>query len=375
MSGASAPSVSTLLPVQSSSSANASSNLGIRVESRSQPTSSSNTNGGSEQQQQQPLQAEPPRQQPQTNEPNLDNFYQALFTSGNPSDQTYVVPSSINSSIQIQPSKRPITSNPSQNEDSELPAKRPKVPTQVAVSSSSTTTTAAKMNPSAPVILPIEIGSSLNENVGGGSAQMIVSGQTNPNGGDTIANSNSSASIITTTAVTNGSEFDNNGSNNNDDDDDDGIENEDDLLTKLSSNDNNNVINSSNNINKSIIEADHARNANLQIERSNVNQVAPASVQEQKYMEITDYLTMPQSTAALKLGFPPSTFSKRWREAACGRKWPYRTVSKIDKEILTLLHNIPQGSNSSNLPEEMENTLALLLKKRQEELKPVFIRI
>lgn len=373
MSGTSAPSVSTLLPVQSSSPANASSNLGIRVESRSQTTSSSNTNGGPEQQQQ-PLQAEPPRQQPQTNESNLSNFYQALFTSGNPSDQAYVVPSSINSSIQIQPSKRPIPDNPSQNEDSELPAKRPKVPIQVAVTSSSTTTTAAKMNPSVSVILPIEIRSSLNENVDGGSAQVIVPSQSNPgngSGGDTIANSNSSANII----VTNDSEFGNNGSNNNDDDDDDSIENEDDLLAKLSSNDNNSIINSNNNINKSIIEADHVRNSNLQIERSNVNQVASASVQEQKYMEITDYLTMPQSTAALKLGFPPSTFSKRWREAACGRKWPYRAVSKIDKEILTLLHNIPQGSNSSNLPEEMENTLALLLKKRQEELKPVFIRI
>ena len=101
--------------------------------------------------------------------------------------------------------------------------------------------------------------------------------------------------------------------------------------------------------------------------------VVPMS--SQKYIDITDLLTLPQSEAASILGVPTSTLSKRWKEAVRGRKWPFRTVTRIDKEILTLLHNIPQGSTSQQLPEEVEASLALLMKRRQEELKPVIIRL
>lgn len=59
-----------------------------------------------------------------------------------------------------------------------------------------------------------------------------------------------------------------------------------------------------------------------------------------------EYLTLPQSEAAHKLGIPTSTLSKRWKEAVRARKWPYRTVAKLDKEIMTLLHNIPQGTSA-----------------------------
>jgi hypothetical protein len=71
-------------------------------------------------------------------------------------------------------------------------------------------------------------------------------------------------------------------------------------------------------------------------------------------------------------------FSKRWKEAVRGRKWPYRTVCKLDKEIMALLHNMPQGYNlnkETHLPEEIETTLGYLLRKRQEELQPVVIRL
>ena len=37
-----------------------------------------------------------------------------------------------------------------------------------------------------------------------------------------------------------------------------------------------------------------------------------------------------------------------WQEAARQRKWPWRTVCKIDKEITTLLHNIPPGGQVIN---------------------------
>lgn len=95
----------------------------------------------------------------------------------------------------------------------------------------------------------------------------------------------------------------------------------------------------------------------------------------QRYIDITDLLTLPQSQAAHILGVPTSTLSKRWKEAVRGRKWPFRTVTRIDKEIMTLLHNIPQGATSQQLPEEVEASLALLMKRRQEELKPVIIRL
>lgn len=95
----------------------------------------------------------------------------------------------------------------------------------------------------------------------------------------------------------------------------------------------------------------------------------------QNYIDITDYLNMPQSDAAKKLGIPPSTLSKRWKEAVRKRKWPYRMICKIDKEIMTLLHNVPQGPNAPPLSEEVELALGQLLRKRQEELRPVVIRI
>jgi len=86
----------------------------------------------------------------------------------------------------------------------------------------------------------------------------------------------------------------------------------------------------------------------------------------QQYVDITEYLNMPQSDAAKKLGIPPSTLSKRWKEAVRKRKWPYRMICKIDKEIMTLLHNVPQGPNAPPLPEEIETALGQLLRRRQE---------
>ena len=93
---------------------------------------------------------------------------------------------------------------------------------------------------------------------------------------------------------------------------------------------------------------------------------------DQKYSDITELLNMPQSEAAKNLGIPASTLSKRWREAAPNRKWPYRRVGKIDKEVTTLLHNIPPNGV---IPKDIENKLSILIARRQEELKSIVIRL
>ena len=98
--------------------------------------------------------------------------------------------------------------------------------------------------------------------------------------------------------------------------------------------------------------------------------VLPETVQQ--YCDITEFLNLPQNQAAKKLRIPPSTLSKRWKEASRNRKWPWRTVRKIDKEITCLLHNVPP---TGSIPEGVESHLSVLLKKRQDELRPVVIRI
>jgi len=98
-----------------------------------------------------------------------------------------------------------------------------------------------------------------------------------------------------------------------------------------------------------------------------------------QFIDVTPYLHLPQHEAAKKLGIPSSTLSKRWKEAALNRKWPYRIVSKLDKEIQTLLHNVNNDNtkNPSNtqLSPEVEQALGVLLKRRHEEIRTVIIRI
>jgi len=116
-------------------------------------------------------------------------------------------------------------------------------------------------------------------------------------------------------------------------------------------------------------------NQQLTTTDQNGGEMIPLPRAGQSYVDITEYLNMPQSEAAKKLGIPPSTLSKRWKEAVRKRKWPYRMICKIDKEIMTLLHNVPQGPNAPPLPEEIEAALGTLLRRRQDELRPVVIRI
>eukprot|EP01114_Cavostelium_apophysatum_P008546 TRINITY_DN2109_c0_g1_i1.p1 TRINITY_DN2109_c0_g1~~TRINITY_DN2109_c0_g1_i1.p1 ORF type:complete len:293 (+),score=38.45 TRINITY_DN2109_c0_g1_i1:182-1060(+) len=90
----------------------------------------------------------------------------------------------------------------------------------------------------------------------------------------------------------------------------------------------------------------------------------------QGYFDVTPFITLSQERAAKRLGIPKSTLSKRWREATCNRKWPFRQLCKIDREIKTLLHNLQGGTVNAQL----QSNLATLMRQRQDESRIVFIK-
>jgi len=96
------------------------------------------------------------------------------------------------------------------------------------------------------------------------------------------------------------------------------------------------------------------------------------------FIDVTPYLVLSQSDAAKVIGIPSSTLSKRWKEATLNRKWPFRTVQKLDREILTLIRNLEsykcQGKDNY-VSAAAENALIRLLRVRKEELRSVYIRI
>eukprot|EP01111_Echinosteliopsis_oligospora_P014982 TRINITY_DN5783_c0_g1_i1.p1 TRINITY_DN5783_c0_g1~~TRINITY_DN5783_c0_g1_i1.p1 ORF type:complete len:336 (+),score=66.48 TRINITY_DN5783_c0_g1_i1:135-1142(+) len=57
---------------------------------------------------------------------------------------------------------------------------------------------------------------------------------------------------------------------------------------------------------------------------------------KRKLVVTSDLLKMKQMNAAMKIGVPPSTFSKRWRESLPQRTWPYRNHRRIEKNIKML---------------------------------------
>jgi len=91
----------------------------------------------------------------------------------------------------------------------------------------------------------------------------------------------------------------------------------------------------------------------------------------QDYIDLTPYIRLSQEDAAKRLGIPSSTLSKRWREATRNRKWPFRTLSKVEREIKTIVHNLPRGVP---IESETAQNLGVLLKLRNDEGRAVFIK-
>jgi len=104
---------------------------------------------------------------------------------------------------------------------------------------------------------------------------------------------------------------------------------------------------------------------------SPMNSDDESSPKEPKYVDISNFVHLPQSQAAKKLGIPSSTLSKRWKEATMNRKWPHRALSKLDKELSILLKNLGSGP----LTQEKFVRLEQLANERKAESQPVIIRI
>lgn len=87
--------------------------------------------------------------------------------------------------------------------------------------------------------------------------------------------------------------------------------------------------------------------------------------------DVSKLLGYSQRKAAKMLNLPTSTFSKRWRAATNGRKWPYRTVAKLDRAIETLTRNLPH--TDADKIAGVNETLRALTSMRDEESRPVWI--
>jgi len=101
-----------------------------------------------------------------------------------------------------------------------------------------------------------------------------------------------------------------------------------------------------------------------------IDQIGQKTQNLDEYVDVTPFIRLSQEEAAKRIGIPSSTLSKRWREATMNRKWPYRTLCKIERELKTLVHNLPKG----NIDPEIARTLTILLRKRDEESKIVLIK-
>lgn len=81
-----------------------------------------------------------------------------------------------------------------------------------------------------------------------------------------------------------------------------------------------------------------------------------------------DLLKMKQMNAALKIGIPPSTFSKRWRESLPDRTWPYRNHRRIEKNIKMLKAMQHKGH-------DVTEELGRMQQQQEENLSPAVIDV
>jgi hypothetical protein len=94
----------------------------------------------------------------------------------------------------------------------------------------------------------------------------------------------------------------------------------------------------------------------------------PKRSRQGEVVDVTDMLMLPQSEAAARVGMTVSTFCKRWKDSVKERKWPYRSVQKLDKEVAALQKRNPMTN-------AVELKIARMLKEREALLAPGSIRL
>ena len=87
-------------------------------------------------------------------------------------------------------------------------------------------------------------------------------------------------------------------------------------------------------------------------------------------INLSPYFCFPQREAAQKLGIRAQTLSKKWKKAANNKIWPYRSLKRLDREILTLMKNI-EVNPSLRLTRQLNQLVA----KRQKLIPPVWIKL
>ena len=68
-----------------------------------------------------------------------------------------------------------------------------------------------------------------------------------------------------------------------------------------------------------------------------------------------------------------STLSKRWKDAVGpDRKWPYRKLQKVEREIQRLMLNVDE---QGFIPEDVEKELSAKFTERKNLISSVWIRV
>lgn len=97
-------------------------------------------------------------------------------------------------------------------------------------------------------------------------------------------------------------------------------------------------------------------------------------------MELTaDDLATKQSLVAKENGMRPPTLARRWIDSSGGRgqrKWPYRYVRRIDKEIRKLSKQIVRDCLLQNAPVSLStlSSLYTTIQERSRLVKPLIIK-
>ena len=89
--------------------------------------------------------------------------------------------------------------------------------------------------------------------------------------------------------------------------------------------------------------------------RFNLEKIEEANI----FTEITHLLVYPQKVAAAKLGINKTALRKKFKEAT-NRKWPYRSLAKIETELQTTTS---------------KDEIKKLLEKKKQLLSPVYIML